>query len=65
MDWNKAEKLLVEMSLVYNKDNIRKITYNREIFPLSMRFSCGERTEELYERIDNIYNQLIYKPNFA
>lgn len=65
MDWNKAEKLLVEMSLVYNKDNIRKITYNKEIFPLSMRFSCGERTEELYKRIDSIYNQLIYKPDFA
>lgn len=61
MNWKEAEEMLVEMSLTFNRDNIRKITYNKEIFPLSFRFHTGERTDELYESIKSIYNQLIFK----
>ncbi|MFD2163300.1 hypothetical protein ACFSJU_12915 [Paradesertivirga mongoliensis] len=61
MDWKQAEEMLVEMSLTFNRDNIRKITYNTEIFPLSFRFYTGERTDELYDSIQSVYNQLIFK----
>lgn len=61
MDWKQAEEMLVEMSLTFNRDNIRKITYNKEIFPLSFRFYTGERTDELYDSIQSVYNQLIFK----
>lgn len=61
MDWKQAEEMLVEMSLTFNRDNIRKITYNKEIFPLSFRFYTGERTDELYDSIKSVYSQLIFK----
>lgn len=61
MDWKQAEEMLVEMSLTFNRDNIRKITYNKEIFPLSFRFYTGERTDELYDSIQSVYSQLIFK----
>ena len=61
MDWKQAEEMLVEMSLTFNRDNIRKITYNKEIFPLSFRFYTGQRTDELYDSIQSVYNQLIFK----
>ena len=61
MDWKQAEEMLVEMSLTFNRDNIRKITYNKEIFPLSFTFYTGERTDELYDSIQSVYNQLIFK----
>lgn len=64
MDWKKAGEMLMEMSLAYNEDNLRKITYNKEIFPLSFRFYTGERTVELYDSIVNIYPQLIYCPSY-
>lgn len=59
MDWKKSEEMLREMSLAYNTDNIRKITYNKEIFPLSFRFYSGERTTELYDSISGIHQQLM------
>ena len=65
MDWKKSEEMLTEMSLAYNKDNIRKITYNKEIFPLSFRFYTGERTTELYDSISSIHQQLMDKNFFT
>ena len=59
MDWKKSEEMLTELSLAYNTDNIRKITYNKEIFPLSFRFYSGERTTELYDSISGIHQQLL------
>lgn len=63
MDWKKSEEMLTEMSLAYNKDNLRKITYNKEIFPLSFRFYTGERTTELHDNILSIHQQLMYDPS--
>ena len=61
MDWKQAEEMLVEMSLTFNRHNIRIITYNKYIFALSFRFYTGERTDELYDSIQSVYNQLIFK----
>lgn len=63
MDWKRAEQLLSEMAIVYNKDNIRRITYHKEIFPLAFRFVGGERSQELYLTINSIYRQLIFHPD--
>lgn len=58
MDWETAHQMLLGMSSGYTNDNLRKLTYNREIFPLVLRFDDGERSEVLYKDICNIYNQL-------
>jgi hypothetical protein len=63
MDWNKAERILKEISMVYNRDNIRKIAYNKEVSPLVFRYGRGERTPELYRTIFNVYKELIYNPS--
>jgi hypothetical protein len=63
MDWKKSEEMLTEMSLAYNTDNIRRITYNKDIFPLSFRFYTGERTSELCDSISSIHQQLMYDPH--
>ena len=65
MDWIKAEQILNEMSLVYNRDNIRRIAYNKEVAPLIFRFERGERSPELYRTIYDVYKQLIINPSIG
>ena len=63
MDWKIAEEMLVEMWITYTRDSIRKITYNKEIFPLALKFYTGERTAELYHGIVDVHRQLIFYPS--
>ena len=60
MDWKEAESMLTEMSVIFNRDNIRKLTYNREVFPLAFRYENGERSDQLYQSIISLYRELIY-----
>lgn len=59
MNWKDAQELLSQMSDAYSQDNLRKLTYNVKIFPLALRFTTGERTEELYNTIFKMYSLLM------
>jgi len=52
MDWKIAEQLLMQMSEAYTGDDLRKMTFNSEIFPLVLRFHNGERSPDLYNSIE-------------
>lgn len=58
-DWKNAGHLLQEMTEVYTRDNLRKLTFNSEIFPLVLRFENGERTEDLLHSILNSEQSLM------
>lgn len=51
MDWKMAEQVLWHMVDSYTQDNLRKITFNIEIFPLMLRFKADDRSEDLYNSI--------------
>lgn len=50
-DWENAGCLLQQMTDVYTRDNLRKLAFNSEIFPLVLRFENGERSEDLLQSI--------------
>lgn len=59
MDWIMAEQILWHMADSYTQDNLRKITFNIEIFPLMLRFKAGDRSEDLYDSIAQTEKQLV------
>lgn len=59
MNWKNAQELLSQMSAAYSQDNLRKLTYNVKIFPLALRYTAGERSEELYNTIVKMYGLLM------
>ena len=63
MDWEIAEQVLFKMSSVYAQDNLRKLTFNAEIYPLLLRFQNEERTQELYDSIFKIEKALMKNIN--
>ncbi|TZF81192.1 hypothetical protein FW774_19280 [Pedobacter sp. BS3] len=59
MDWQMVKELLKRLTATYTQDSIRVITYNREIFPLILRFEDNERSADLYHAIIRLYEQLM------
>ncbi|MXV14998.1 hypothetical protein [Hufsiella ginkgonis] len=51
MNWELADKLLKHMTATYTADNLRKVTFNKAIFPLLLRYENGERSPDLYNFI--------------
>lgn len=51
MDWAKAEELLEQLTDAYTQDELRKIAFNREVFPLRLKYDNGDRSPELYGSI--------------
>jgi hypothetical protein len=59
MNWKLAEQMLFKLTEVYTQDNLRKVTYDREIFPLILRYKNAERSWNLYDSITGLYKILI------
>jgi hypothetical protein len=45
------EELQKRLTEAYTQDNMRKMTFNKEIFPLILRFENGKRSAELYDAV--------------
>ena len=59
MDWQMVKELLKRLTVTYTQDSIRAITYNREVFPLVLRFEDNERSADLYHTVIRLYEQLM------
>lgn len=59
MDWELAEQRLTIMANAFIRDDLHKLTFDREIFPLVLRYYNGERTDDLYSSIERVEKMLM------
>ena len=59
MDWNTAERLLQQMTRAYTQDSLRKVTFDKTIYPLLLRFENGDRSLELRDAIVEMEKNLM------